>query len=216
MLTVQTIIVLVVLFLYIPIGRFCRIGEDAKTLIKTKYDKGSTNLAGFAYLSSLVVILLGAVLACLKIGYFDNELVSWIGVGSAILGFLIRLFALFALGRFYTRTIRIMDHHKIVMTGPYKYIRHPGYLGVLMIFSGAALAISNWISLIYVCLVMPTSLAYRIHAEERMMIDHFGEEYRVYTKKTWRMIPYLIKLRRKETPKQPRDDSPGRALRKEP
>jgi len=195
MITVQTLIVLVVLFLYVPIERFYRIGKEAKTLIKTKYDKGSSNLAGFAYLSSLIVILSGAVLTYWKVAYFDYGLVSWVGAMMTIMGFFIRFFALFALGRFYTRTIRITDHHEIVMTGIYKVIRHPGYLGVLLIFMGAVLAISNWISLIYVCLVMPASLIYRIHVEEMMMMDHFGETYRVYMKKTGRLMPNLRKER---------------------
>ena len=214
MITVQTLIVLFVLFLYVPIGRFYRIGEDAKTLNKTKYDKGSSNLAGFAYLSSLIVIFSGAVLTYLKVAYFDYGLASWVGVMMAITGFLIRLLASFALGRFYTRTIRITDHHEIVMTGIYKYIRHPGYLGVLLIFMGAALAISNWISLIYIGLVMPASLIYRIHVEETMMMDHFGETYRVYMKKTGRLMPHLCKNDRKEILDQLRNENPGIVLRK--
>lgn len=214
MITVQTIIVLSVLFLYVPIGRFYRIGKDAKTLIKTKYDRGSTNLAGFAYLSSLFMIGLGVVLTYRNVASFESGLVSWIGVAIILMGFLIRLLALFILGRFYTRTIRITHSHRLVMTGPYKYIRHPGYLGVLLIFIGAGLAISNWISLVYVCLVMPLSLLYRIQTEEMMMMDHFGEDYRIYMRKTWPLIPYLCKRDRREIPEQVRDEKAGMALRK--
>lgn len=206
MISVQIIIVLAVLFLYVPIGRFCRIGKDAKTLIKTKYDRGSSSLAGFAYLSSLLAIGLGVVLSYRNVASFESGLASWIGVAMTLLGFLIRLLALFVLGRFYTRTIRITQSHRLVMAGPYKYIRHPGYLGVLLILIGAGLAISNWISLVYVCLVMPPSLLYRIQAEEMMMMDHFGEDYRIYMRKTWPLIPYLSKHDSKGIP----DNYPAR------
>jgi MoaA/NifB/PqqE/SkfB family radical SAM enzyme/protein-S-isoprenylcysteine O-methyltransferase Ste14 len=181
------------LSIYVPIGRFCGIGKDAKTLAKTKYDKGSTNLAGYAYLSSLGAIFLGAFLAYRKVSSFDNAWTGWIGAIMAVSGFIIRLFAWFDLGRFYTRTIRITDHHEIVRTGLYKSIRHPGYLGVLLIFMGTALAVSNWISLIYVWLVLPSAVFFRIQAEETMLIDHFGEDYRAYMKTTRPLTPRLWK-----------------------
>ncbi len=213
MISIQTLIVLVILLLYVPIGRFYRIGQDAKTLIKTKYDRGSARLAGFAYLSSLFAIGLGVVLTYRNVAAFENRWVSWIGVVMTFTGFLIRLLAVFALGRFYTRAIRITPHHKIVTSGIYKHIRHPGYLGVLLIFVGAALAISNWVSLISICLILPASLLHRIRAEEMMMMDHFGEEYRVYRKNTPPFIPRWRKQHRHRVQDHYCQEKPGITLR---
>jgi protein-S-isoprenylcysteine O-methyltransferase Ste14 len=191
MITIQSIIALIILFLYFSIERFYRIGKDAKTLVKTKYDKGSTNLTGFAYLTSWLIILTSTVLCYFNKVCFYNKWISWIGVIISVSGFSIRLFALFSLGKFYTRTIRITDNHKIITTGTYRYIRHPGYLGVILMFSGAAMAVSNWVGILYTLLIMPSSFIYRIYAEERMLIDHFGENYRKYMAESWRLLPFI-------------------------
>src|SRR5258708_1479204 len=58
-----------------------------------------------------------------------------------IIGLTLRVWAAQVLGRFYTRTLRTTDKQRIVQSGPYHLIRHPGYLGTILIWIGAGLAV---------------------------------------------------------------------------
>lgn len=118
------------------------------------------------------------------------------------------------LGRYYTRTLRIVDRHEIVASGVYRVLRHPGYLGVLLIFLGAALAVSSWVGLAFVGLVLPPILAYRAHAEEMMMAEHFGEAYRAYQRTARPLFPLIFRSGRKARPARPDGSSSDLALRR--
>jgi len=63
-------------------------------------------------------------------------------------GLSLRYWAAKTLGEFYTRTLRIIEGHHIVSQGPCRFIRNPGYLGILMLNAGAGLAVMNWIVLL--------------------------------------------------------------------
>ena len=76
-------------------------------------------------------------------------------------------------------------------TGPYKWIRHPSYAGLLLILAGLGLARGNWLS-VAACLVLPLpALAWRIHVEEAELSRVLGDVYRGYQTTTARLIPGL-------------------------
>jgi protein-S-isoprenylcysteine O-methyltransferase Ste14 len=75
--------------------------------------------------------------------------------------------------------------------GPYRLIRHPGYLGTIFVWVGFALAIGNWIATIILAMLLFGVYRYRIHSEETMLIDRFGNEYQEYRKQTWRLLPFI-------------------------
>ncbi len=80
----------------------------------------------------------------------------------------------------------------LVTTGPYRFVRHPIYLGLSMLTMGEALAFGSWPAfLIVLCGIIPT-FAWRAHAEEALLGQTFGESYAVYRKQTKMMIPRLL------------------------
>lgn len=80
----------------------------------------------------------------------------------------------------------------LVTTGPYRLIRHPIYLGLSMLALGEALAFSSYpASLVVFSAIVPTFM-WRACAEERVLVDTFGERYADYRRQTKVMIPYLI------------------------
>ena len=89
------------------------------------------------------------------------------------------------------RTLRETDNHEIVSQGLYKYIRHPGYLGNIMLFLGAGIAIGNAITFLLLLLLILTAYIYRIKVEEDMLIDIFGDEYKYYMKTTKKLLPFI-------------------------
>ena len=118
-------------------------------------------------------------------------LLRWAGVGIAFLGFALLQWAQVTLGRSWSDTPRMMKEQSLVTTGPYRYIRHPIYTAFLLILGSTLFISSNW--LIGGCLIGMTSLEIisRIQYEEALMSEYFGEQYRLYMKKTGRLLPRL-------------------------
>jgi len=148
-------------------------------------DKGSFTVISIATVLGSVA---GIILRFLNIG-LSTTLVQWIGMGITIIGLGLREWALIKLGRFFSRTIQIETEHKIIHDGPYKWIRHPAYTGMILIYAGFILSIGTWIGAIVTTLIVTISLFYRIKIEEKILLEAFGNEYREYMSKTWRLFP---------------------------
>ena len=79
----------------------------------------------------------------------------------------------------------------VVCTGPYRWIRHPSYSGLLLIVGGFGAALGNWLSLT-ACVVLPLpAIVWRIHVEEAELNRVLGEAYRTYQSDRARLIPHL-------------------------
>jgi protein-S-isoprenylcysteine O-methyltransferase Ste14 len=102
-----------------------------------------------------------------------------------------RFWAAKTLSEFYTRTLQVIEGQKIVNQAPYNVIRHPGYLGTFLMEIGAGLAVTNWVVLLAALVLGITSRTYRIGTEEKMLEARFGEQYKVYSDKTWKLVPFL-------------------------
>ena len=66
--------------------------------------------------------------------------VAWVGVGLGGLGLIIRLWSVLTLRQRYTRTLLVHEGHAIERGGPYRFVRHPGYLGSLLCLNGTLAA----------------------------------------------------------------------------
>ncbi len=182
----------VLIFSFIIIERLLRKGPKAKSMEKTPYDKGSTNFIAFALVISCILVFIAPVMNYYKFGSFNLSITfNLIGILIMVSGLSERVIAALTLGRFYTKTLRTTKNHKIISHGVYKYIRNPGYLGVISLLIGAGISISNIYSIIIISLSVLVSYIYRIRIEERMMIDNFGDEYKDYLKRTKRLLPFI-------------------------
>jgi protein-S-isoprenylcysteine O-methyltransferase Ste14 len=114
----------------------------------------------------------------------------WAGVGlGAISGFLF-IWTLRSLGSNLTDTVVTRQHHTLVTTGPYRWIRHPFYTATALAVPASTFAAANWFFLIAggTAFVL---LAIRTRKEEENLIARFGDEYRNYMRRTGRFIPRL-------------------------
>jgi protein-S-isoprenylcysteine O-methyltransferase Ste14 len=185
-----TLIAYLELGAFIFIDRHARQGQQAKSLERGEYDRGSTTLVTIAFAISALALLAAPFLNVFRFG----NLAAWTGwVGVIAMGFslLLRLWANRTLGSFYTRTLRVVKEQHVVRQGPYKVIRHPGYLGIILMWAGAGLAVTNWIAIGIVLTSMLTIYHYRMTVEEAMLVKAMGEEYRLYQLHTWRLIPFV-------------------------
>jgi protein-S-isoprenylcysteine O-methyltransferase len=104
-------------------------------------------------------------------------------------GLAIRWYAIVHLGRFFTVNVAIAADHRLIDTGPYRFVRHPSYTGALMAFFGLALCLANWLSLLVAVLPIFLVFLWRMHVEEDALLHAFGDRYRDYMKRTKRLVP---------------------------
>jgi protein-S-isoprenylcysteine O-methyltransferase Ste14 len=162
---------------------------SAKSLESEAADKKSTPAVGVSYILAIVLLI---VVSVFKIGFFISEPWSWIGIALTALGLFMRIWSMRVLGSFYSRTLRVTEVQEIVDRGPYSVIRHPGYLGSLLIWIGTGLAFTNWIIIPLLSILFLAVYIYRIRAEEVMLISAFGDRYIEYERKTWKLVPFIF------------------------
>lgn len=95
------------------------------------------------------------------------------------------------LGRNWSITLEIRQQHELVSGGPYAVIRHPMYTSFLLMGIGQAFLLSNWIVGLAGLIGFAILFFLRVDKEERMMLEIFGPQYRAYSERTKRIIPYL-------------------------
>jgi protein-S-isoprenylcysteine O-methyltransferase Ste14 len=113
-----------------------------------------------------------------------------IGVGLQALGLGLRWWSMRTLGRSYTRTLRTEDAQHVVDTGPYAVVRHPGYAGSLLIWTGFALTSRSVPVVVAVAALLGTAYQRRITAEE-VLLRRDLPAYASYCKRTKKLIPLL-------------------------
>ena len=112
-----------------------------------------------------------------------------IGVVLFIFGLIVRWTAIIYLGRFFTVNVAIAQDHQLITTGPYRFVRHPSYTGNLFLFVGFGLCMLNIFSMAVVLLPIPAAFLWRMHVEEKALLQAFGDRYQTYTATTRRLIP---------------------------
>jgi protein-S-isoprenylcysteine O-methyltransferase Ste14 len=171
--------------------RLLRQGEGARSLQQGPADRGSTRTIGVAFGAALLSLLVTPFLNRRRIGYLGEKKWAWGGIAGMVIGLGLRIWALRVLGSFFTRTLRTEAEQHLIGEGPYRLIRHPGYLGDLLLWIGAGIASSNWITIISTSLPMMGAYWYRIRVEEEMLETVFPQEYQGYARHTWRLIPFI-------------------------
>jgi protein-S-isoprenylcysteine O-methyltransferase Ste14 len=112
----------------------------------------------------------------------------WVGVVVYTLGGILRLAPVFILGKRFSAFVAIQPGHKLVTTGLYAHIRHPSYLGMLVLLFGWALTFRSLLGLIITALIF-IPLHARMQAEDRLLAEQFGAEYKAWHARTARLVP---------------------------
>jgi protein-S-isoprenylcysteine O-methyltransferase Ste14 len=103
-------------------------------------------------------------------------------------GLMVRISAIYTLGRAFTANVTIHATQTLNRSGLFRYLRHPSYTGMLLIFLALGLRLQNWVSLAIVLGPPFAALLYRIHVEEAALRNAF-DEYDSYSRTTKRLIP---------------------------
>jgi protein-S-isoprenylcysteine O-methyltransferase len=108
-----------------------------------------------------------------------------------VTGLALRWWAIVHLGRFFTVDVAIADDHRVVATGPYRFVRHPSYTGAIVAFVGYGICLGNRVSLL--ALAVPVTLAFlqRIKVEEAALHAALGDAYGDYAQRTRALLPFV-------------------------
>lgn len=122
-----------------------------------------------------------------------NQSWSLFGLGATLVvaGLVLAVWARVELAGNWSGTVTLKEGHEIVRAGPYRWIRHPIYTGLLFALLGSALALAEWRGLVAVALAKGAFL-WRIRLEERRLGEHFGAAYAEYRRASWAIIPYVF------------------------
>lgn len=113
-----------------------------------------------------------------------------LGLAMVFSGIIIRFIAIWTLGKNFSGLLRIREGHTLVTNGIYRWVRHPAYLGAILLFVGIPIAVSSLLGFLAMLLLV-IYLLYRIKLEERMLTLRFGDEYREYMARSKRLIPFV-------------------------
>lgn len=119
------------------------------------------------------------------------------GLAMMVGGLAFRVWSIRYLGRFFTATVRIVEGHRLVTSGPYAIVRHPSYLGAYVAMVGSAVFLNALIGTAAACVLMAAAYRWRIAVEEEVLGKSFGSAYIDYTKRTPLILPrFLPRTRR--------------------
>ena len=163
-------------------------------LTYTRRGKGKVQDRGTQLLLWVVIVAANSIAAWMH-RFFPPDMPgrdSWllpVALGTLILGLLIRAVAIFTLGRAFSANVAMREGQQLQRGGLYALVRHPSYLGLMLILLAYGLHSRTWACL--AAFLVPTALAvlYRIHVEETALRHAFGADYEDYSRSTKRLIP---------------------------
>lgn len=167
--------------------------------------KGNSWLQGMRFRLTVILILLffdrtipslGHFLRSLVAGHFlqfsntSNGILGSIGATLTVIGIAFAIWARVHLGRNWGMPMSVKENPDLITTGPYTYVRHPIYTGMLAAMLGSAFANSLvWFVIFAIFLVY---VLYSIQQEETLMTKTFPKEYPAYKKRTKALIPFIL------------------------
>ena len=152
-------------------------------------------------LAAAAIIIFAAVRLGRRIGspaaavFFSHPLftptliLGWAGALLTAIGIGFAIWARVNLGRNWSSRPAVKEQHELVTTGPYAYVRHPIYTGIMLAALGTALTTSIFgiVMLVFISIIF----ALRMNKEEKIMLELFPQQYPAYQKRTKRLVPFV-------------------------
>ena len=121
----------------------------------------------------------------------DGDTVRYLGLIITAIGGFVRVATVFELGPRFSMFVTVQPDHRLKTDGFYRFLRHPSYLGALLVMTGWALVFRSAIGLLLTAAMCVPIIAL-IRAEEEFLVREFGEQYRSYQHSTpWRLFPLI-------------------------
>ncbi len=167
--------------------------ETTESTVKKRKEGLASNLAGLIALIGLASTLT-YIIQPNWVSWASLPLPVWLrwsGLGFALAGFALLQWSQNTLGENWSDNPRMIKGQGLVTNGPYRIIRHPIYAAVYLILGSTFLLSANWLIGLAWIGMNAFEITSRIHYEESLMLEFFGEQYREYMKKTGRLFPKI-------------------------
>ena len=116
-----------------------------------------------------------------------------LGLGVEIAAVGLRVWSMRTLRGHYARGLRVIEGQPVIRSGPYRFVRHPGYLSAFLAWLGAALSTRNAVPVALALVAVGTAYQHRMDAEDALLIRDL-RGYGEYAATTGRMVPSLNKI----------------------
>ena len=155
-----------------------------------KEDRGNRWVLGAFTLIAILMAYFSAYTDRMEFWTIDGDMMRRVGVVVCFAGGVLRILPVYVLKNRFSGLVAIQKGHTLETHGLYGVIRNPSYVGLLTTSIGWALAFRSVVGvLLALSLLVP--LVARMHAEERLLREHFGAEYEAYFRRTWRLVPWI-------------------------
>lgn len=163
----------------------------AKNSAEARSSESKTSRGLHVFLANVAILLEIAPIRGLGRFLPVSHLLIAGGLAVELMGLFLAIWARRALGRNWSGEISIKVEHQLIRSGPYQWLRHPIYTGLLAMYLGAALVMGTWLAI--VGLVM-AGFAYwrKIRLEEANLEVAFGAEYDAYRRESWALVPWIF------------------------
>jgi protein-S-isoprenylcysteine O-methyltransferase Ste14 len=118
----------------------------------------------------------------------DEIWIAWTGIALTSLGVGVAVWARYCLGQYWSSRVSLKQEHRVIRSGPYAFVRHPIYTGMLLASMGTALVIGEWRGVLGV-VVMLAAHSHKALREERLLTAELGDEYISYRRGTGFLLP---------------------------
>ncbi|NVN00345.1 isoprenylcysteine carboxylmethyltransferase family protein [Arthrobacter sp. SDTb3-6] len=176
----------VVLGGFMVLERFARKRGRASSLDPSAEDRGTTRMIVGGFMVAGVLPLLLRPVRQRPLPRSAGAL----GLALEAAGLCLRLWSMRTLGGSYTRTLQTNENQQVVDTGPYRVIRHPGYLGSLLAWTGCAVASGSVPTVLSVAGLLAAAYRRRIGVEEELLRRKLPG-YAEYAGRTKKLVPLL-------------------------
>jgi protein-S-isoprenylcysteine O-methyltransferase len=152
-------------------------------------DKGTSRLWDASHLIAVIGFMVGFT----RWGYepIAEQFIGVSGLALMVVGMVFRWRAISTLGSFFSGKVQILNEHRLVRKGVYRYIRHPSYLGALIAYFGLGVSFANWITFVLVFFPVLFAALRRMRVEEEVLRQAFGKDYAEYVNRTKRLLPKI-------------------------
>lgn len=118
----------------------------------------------------------------------DTDAVRWVGLAITVVGLALSVWARIHLGKFWSARVGLKENHELIQSGPYAWVRHPIYSGILTAVIGTVLTAGDSRALLALALIW-AALLMKAKREERLLSEQFGEAFAAYRQRTGALVP---------------------------
>jgi protein-S-isoprenylcysteine O-methyltransferase Ste14 len=172
------------------------VAAELRVRFRSRRNQQGTNAEWGSVVAIIVSFGLGAGLGFHAASHVESAAITFARWPVFILGALVmaagiafRQWAIAVLGVYFTAEVRVSENQSVVEGGPYRWLAHPSYTGIIVTLVGVGLMLGNWISLASLTVLPAVGLVMRIKVEERALVAGIGEPYRRFLATRSRLIP---------------------------